>query len=294
MGIKIIAPPGTPAADLEALAERERALAVKEADLLARGAELESGARERHRKLHEVREALQRLAASSAAKDAEAAFLKAMALVVPPHVVSPLTIQALELRRKAIAMRELALHAEYTAIEARRKRLPAVDGEIDALLAEAAALGRRAEAKAEQERATEGGARVRDEPTSCPASGEPLPAPAALMNRRSSPRVKVQVEVTMQSESNFFTGFSGDISETGVFVVTYQRLLPPGTPVELTLALPGEPPISLAGAVRWVREAGTGSGKLPGMGIAFANVGERETVAIQRFICGREPLFWSE
>lgn len=300
MGIKIVAPPGTPAADLEALAERERALAGKEAELLALGSELEGAARARLVKLEQVREALQGLAASSVAKEAEAAFVKAMGIAVPPHVVSPSTIQALEQRRKAVAMRELALHAEYSAIEARRKRLPAVDAEIEALQAEAAALGRkaeadeaaaRAEAAAEKERQGEERARTRAERAAAPASS----APAALMNRRASPRVALQVEVTMQSESNFFTGFSGDISETGVFVATYQKLLSPGTLVELTLAIPGEPPMPLSGAVRWVREAGApGSGTLPGMGISFAELGEKETKAIQRFICGREPLFWSE
>jgi len=323
MGFKIVAPPGTPAADLEALAERERALATKEAELLALGSDLEAEARQRHSKLDEVREALQRLAQTSVAKDAEAVFEKAMAVVVPPHVVSPMTMQALEQRRKAIAMRELALHAERAAIEARSKRLPPLDGEIDALFAEAAALGRNAEAEAsavaakaeaEQERVRQQRARsqtkrvegasavaqtvVRHAPASPRAdagSRAPAASAAAVINRRASPRVRMQVEVTMQSESNFFTGFTGDISETGVFVATYQQFLPPGTPVELTLALPGELPMPLSGAVRWVRDAGAHApGEQPGMGIAFVNVGAKETVAIQNFISGREPLFWAD
>ncbi len=287
MGNTIVAPPGTPAADLEALAERERALLTEESDLLAQGAKLEGQARERCAKLDQVRAALQRLSGTSVAKEAEAIFLRAMALAVPPHVVSAATLQAIEQRRKAIAMRELALHAERAAVETRRQRLPAVDAQIEPLLAEAAALGRKAEAD-------EAAAEAKVEKERAPIRAAPS-APAALMNRRASPRVNLQVEVTLQSESNFFTGFSGDISETGVFVATYQKHLPPGTPVDLTLALPGEPPMPLVGSVRWVREAGEPtSGVLPGMGIAFSGLEEKETVAIQRFILGREPLFWAE
>jgi uncharacterized protein (TIGR02266 family) len=310
MGFKIIPPPGAPAADLEALGEIERALAAKEAELLVRGAELETEARLREVKLDDAREALQTLAVTSVAREAEAAFLLAMKLVVPPHAVSRLTLQALEVRRKALAMRELALRAENVAIEARRKKLSLLDAEIAALLEKAAALGRGAEAGAIDSRREVEPPRQVDPgsgdaegllvpeagaPRAAETQGPSRPASAPVMNRRVSPRVKVRVEVTMQSESNFFTGFSGDISETGVFVATYQKVLSPGTPVELSLALPGEPAMPISGMVRWVREAGESSrGGYPGLGIAFANVGPREAAAIQRFICGREPLFWAE
>ncbi len=322
MGYKIIPPPGAPAADLEAIAGSERALAAREAELLVRGAELETEARLREVKLDEAREALQALAVTSVAQEAEAAFLLAMKLVVPPHGVSPLTLQALEVRRKALAMREHALRAENASIEARRKKLSLLDAEIAALLERAAALGRGAQAIDAQDRGAPprerslrpsgregrseavapGGADEPEVPLDSggvtPSAAEPpegtTKAPAPVLNRRVSPRLKVRVEVTMQSESNFFTGFSGDISETGVFVATYRQVLAPGTPVELSLALPGEPTMPVSGVVRWVREAGDSSRGGSGMGIAFANVGPKEAAAIQRFICGREPLFWTE
>ena len=105
----------------------------------------------------------------------------------------------------------------------------------------------------------------------------------------------MQVEVTLASESNFFTGFSGDLSEGGVFVATYEKLLAPGTSVEIALALPGRSPVKLAGTVRWVRDPSDQMpGVFPGMGIRFKTLSADETALIKDFLETREPMFWDE
>src|SRR5262249_21126741 len=53
----------------------------------------------------------------------------------------------------------------------------------------------------------------------------PAPAPAvASAPPYSGPREKLEANVGATTESNFFVGFSGDISEGGVFVATYLTL----------------------------------------------------------------------
>ena len=105
----------------------------------------------------------------------------------------------------------------------------------------------------------------------------------------------MQAEVTLGSESNFYTGFSGDLSEGGIFVATYEKLLPPGTAVEVALALPNRSPIKVMGRVRWVRETTDHSpGIFPGMGIQFDGMHPEALSAIKSFLQRREPMFWDE
>jgi uncharacterized protein (TIGR02266 family) len=71
------------------------------------------------------------------------------------------------------------------------------------------------------------------------------------VEHRAHPRVPVTVAIGLESESHFFSGLSGDISEGGVFVQTY-RDLPLGAGVEVHFDLPdGE--LKAHGRVRWHR-----------------------------------------
>jgi len=139
----------------------------------------------------------------------------------------------------------------------------------------------------------------RPTPTAVPVATAPLnPARKATApareEHRASHRVKVKAEVTLSSETNFFTGFSGDLSEGGVFVATYEALLPPGTHVELAIALPDRPEVHLGGVVKWVRDPDRTTGVFPGMGIAFQNVQPEAQKAIRGFLHEREPMFYDE
>jgi len=123
----------------------------------------------------------------------------------------------------------------------------------------------------------------------------PPPASAPYKETRATQRQKVQAEVSLSSESNLYMGFSGDLSEGGVFVATYETMLAPGTQVEIALALPGRQSLKLPGTVKWVRELNDQkSGIFPGMGIAFENVSPEASMVIRGFLQKREAMFWEE
>ena len=105
---------------------------------------------------------------------------------------------------------------------------------------------------------------------------------------RAHPRVAVAVAIGLETESHFFAGLSGDISEGGVFVQTY-RDLPVGSDVEVRFDLPdGE--LTTHGRVRWHRDNSDSSP--PGVGIAFDTLGDEDRRVIQRFCESRAPLYY--
>jgi len=110
--------------------------------------------------------------------------------------------------------------------------------------------------------------------------------------KRTSPRVEVQVEIGMHTEHNFYTGLSENLSEGGVFVATYDAL-PVGSSLDLTINLPGHPPIRTQGTVRWVREYHKFTEDVsPGVGVQFMNLAEADQRAIKDFLRRRAPLLY--
>lgn len=116
----------------------------------------------------------------------------------------------------------------------------------------------------------------------------------ALAQRRQSPRVAMQAAIDLVSDSNFFTGFSTNVSEGGVFVATCQHL-PHGTPVELKFTLPGSAPLCIHGVVRWSREVNDSTPDIfPGLGIQFTDMDPQALAAVHQFVAAREPLFFPD
>jgi uncharacterized protein (TIGR02266 family) len=105
---------------------------------------------------------------------------------------------------------------------------------------------------------------------------------------RAHPRVAVAVDIGMGTDSHFFAGLSGDISEGGVFVQTY-RDIPIGSDVEVRFALP-EGELMAHGRVRWHRDGSDSSP--PGVGIAFEPLREEERKLIHAFCARRAPLYY--
>jgi uncharacterized protein (TIGR02266 family) len=115
-------------------------------------------------------------------------------------------------------------------------------------------------------------------------------------SRRTKYRIHAKVAVTSTSVHNFFTGFTENISEGGVFVATYQ-LLPVGTELNLMLKLDGGDEVPVRGEVRWLRDlhADDTSGVMPGMGVRFVDLDADLENAIQRFIDSqRDTLFYDD
>src|SRR5204863_3056691 len=78
----------------------------------------------------------------------------------------------------------------------------------------------------------------------------PLAAPVRE-SKREQTRVRMQVKIDFGSENNFYSGFSMDISNGGVFIATV-KLVPIGTPMDLFFRLPTGEGIETHGVVRWM------------------------------------------
>lgn len=111
--------------------------------------------------------------------------------------------------------------------------------------------------------------------------------PTAPGERRS-----LEANVGATTESNFFVGFSGEISEGGVFVATY-LMLDPGTKVDVLVTLPGGFEKKLPGTVRFVRDPMDMDSE-PGMGVAFDRLDGEAKELIMRFVRKRPPMFYDE
>lgn len=99
---------------------------------------------------------------------------------------------------------------------------------------------------------------------------------------------RLETEVNVHSESNFFTDFFGDIRNNGgVFVATF-HVLPLGANCEVALAFPGNLSAEIQGKVKFTRNASDGAS--PGLGISIINASPDAWNLIERFVKKREPI----
>jgi uncharacterized protein (TIGR02266 family) len=97
--------------------------------------------------------------------------------------------------------------------------------------------------------------------------------------------------VGVSTESNFYVGFTENLSAGGLFVATYS-MQPIGSKVDIALTLPGGETMSLRGEVRWQRAAADDG--WPGMGIHFEDLSEQQEARMKRFLSFRAPLFYDD
>jgi uncharacterized protein (TIGR02266 family) len=87
-------------------------------------------------------------------------------------------------------------------------------------------------------------------------------------DRRKSPRTELVIPVDYSTVDAFFSEFTTNINEGGMFVGT-EEPHPVDTLVTLSIRLPGsDAPCEITGRVVWVREAADSEGPR-GMGIEF-------------------------
>ena len=104
---------------------------------------------------------------------------------------------------------------------------------------------------------------------------------------RRSHRVDLEVDVSFESEHNFYTGFGENISSGGLFVATHALRIV-GSTLRIKFHLPNvADPIEADGVVRWVREVGE-----VGMGVQFVQLSEPVQQAINAFISRRDSIFF--
>lgn len=112
--------------------------------------------------------------------------------------------------------------------------------------------------------------------------------------RRTHQRTTFIADIGFSSDSNFYTGFTRDISEGGVFVATY-NVFPVGTVMELELQVPDTgAPIQVKGEVRWSAEANEDSDGHPGVGLRFLDLSEADRRRIDRFVSVRDSIFFDD
>jgi uncharacterized protein (TIGR02266 family) len=113
--------------------------------------------------------------------------------------------------------------------------------------------------------------------------------------RRTSPRAEVDVEISMESDHNFYTGLTQDISTGGLFVATH-RLRSVGDRVSVTFTLPaGTERIAVETEVRWIRSLPNPTADAPiGMGLKFLKLTSQARKAIGSFLRERDSLFYDD
>lgn len=103
--------------------------------------------------------------------------------------------------------------------------------------------------------------------------------------------VEVEANLGAHSPTNFYKGLSGNdvIKDGGLFVATYE--IPAiGTPLWISVNMPGGYQFEAVAEVRWTRETGAGDAP-PGYGCAFKNLTEEARKLVYRYVRNREPLF---
>jgi uncharacterized protein (TIGR02266 family) len=110
-------------------------------------------------------------------------------------------------------------------------------------------------------------------------------------SRRAHQRADIEIDISLESETNFYMGLTENLSEGGLFIATH-AVRPIGATVEVSFSLPDcEGRIRAKGTVRWVRLFGDASDTSPGMGLRFDEISAEGQAEVRKFIEKRPPLF---
>jgi uncharacterized protein (TIGR02266 family) len=292
-------PSPTPSREAE-LARAEAELASQEARLADQFNRAAAESEFLARRVTELRQELSRLPSEQQGDDA----VRAVSTQLQSAGMN--TDSTEDARERALAARHEALEARLRAgqeTQAALKRLQQLNTQARQELTEAeSGLKRAAEAAARAQREREAAARreatqsrqaaLQARQVALAQGNVTIPDPRPLGARLS--RVRMQALIDLRSDSNFFTGFSTDISEGGVFVATVQTV-PRGTTVDLDFTLPGGRPMKVSGVVRWTREVNDKTPELmPGLGVQFTHLPPEVASAISDFVATREPMFFPD
>jgi uncharacterized protein (TIGR02266 family) len=113
---------------------------------------------------------------------------------------------------------------------------------------------------------------------------------------RVAERFDLEVKVDLESDHNFYTGLTQNISAGGLFIATHQ-LRRIGDRIKITFTLPGSTtPVDVETEVRWIRENSSlhrvdGS---TGMGVRFINLSPEASQAISTFLQNRDSLYYDD
>ena len=119
---------------------------------------------------------------------------------------------------------------------------------------------------------------------------------ANQQNVRASERFDLEVKVDLESDHNFYTGLTQNISSGGVFIATHhiRRI---GDRITLKFTLPGSDKVlDVETEVRWIREnsALQRVEGAQGMGVRFINLSPEASAAINAFVQSRDSLYYDD
>lgn len=121
------------------------------------------------------------------------------------------------------------------------------------------------------------------------------PAEQNPAERRTAPRIELEVEVGLETDHNFYTGLTQDISSGGIFVATgiSYRV---GERLVVRFTLPGRTaPIVADAEVRWIRDARFMRTDSPeGVGLRFVSLSNEAKQIIAEFLEHRDSLFYDD
>lgn len=127
-----------------------------------------------------------------------------------------------------------------------------------------------------------------------PADPGPIRKQRPSEPRRGHDRASLSLEVTLEGDHNFFTGFTENISEGGLFVATHMPRKV-GERLVVQVTLPGASVAVRAECeVRWLRLFSETSDAPPGMGLRFLSLSDGDRREITEFVSRRTPMFWDE
>ena len=118
----------------------------------------------------------------------------------------------------------------------------------------------------------------------------------SIQNVRAAERFDLEVKVDLESDHNFYTGLTQNISSGGLFIATH-HIRKIGERITLNFTLPGNPnPVAVETEVRWIRENSAllrAHGE-QGMGVRFINLSAEAKQAIDAFLGSRESLYYDD
>jgi len=125
------------------------------------------------------------------------------------------------------------------------------------------------------------------------------PANAAASNRAGGGSegplsIDVNTVLSLNTDHQFYTGFSENIEEGGIFVATFEPEQV-GSAVIVNFKLPGGRAVTARGLVQWVRDYNAKTPEVaPGMGVKFQDLLPGDRRAIEEFMKTRAPMFYDD
>lgn len=108
-------------------------------------------------------------------------------------------------------------------------------------------------------------------------------------HRRRAPRAGLVLPLEYRNAGHLLVSYCTNLSRGGLFLSTPEPL-PKGSPVTLSLRVPGrDHPVTLEAVVQWVRQSDSDGGPA-GMGVSFSDVDAIMGTTIDSIVAGFAPL----